>query len=924
MCQPSRRILAVVVTAAQLIGPASSWADVIPPINAPGGIVSIKRAYQQQPVDPNCPTDPLVGQASHGPSLDPFTRQSPGVAVAPSFNSGNKILTVWGQGWASESDQTMTLNARGSAAWMNGAGSVLNFFNLGTSSAPAYTSPIGSFVTLSGGSISSGAPTVLSERDADGTTRLFTVFESTTVLRLSKLTDKNGNTIAYSRDALGRLTHVQDVHGRFYDVAYDNNGYASKLTDSGGRTVVYTHDAAGHLTSEAGPVGTLTYQYDASNRMTQIGYPNGGVHNYVYDAQGRVTHEDDGSGQNALDYVFYGSSSTVTDALGRTTVYQYVNKQGYKKPTKVIDPAGNQTQYAYDSNYALAAQTDPLGRTTQYLNDAKGNVLALTDASGGRSSTDYDPVFSLPTLQVDPLDRTTVLSYDAQGDLTRVQDPMGAITRMSYDSMGHVAARLDPLSHETDYTYAANNGALASIVDPLSETTQLQTDPLSRVTKNTDPTNKATQYQYDAAGNVTQVTDALGHVTRYAYAPGRQSKLLSTVTDANGHSTTFGYDAQGRQTSVTNALNQSKTSQYDAKGNLIQTTNARGQVTTYTYDNLDRLTRKTMPEGQINYSYDAAGNITQITHYNGSSIQNTYDALNRLTQQVQTLPNGYAATIGYAYDATGNRTQMATPWGSFSYAYDADNRLIKIVNPQSKVFTFSYDAAGRRTQLNYPNGVQTSYTYDSADRVLSIIAKRTSDQVVVSSVAYTYDAAGNRTSMTDWEGTHSYSYDDLHRLTSAQHPSTTVLPAANETFSYDAVGNRLADAQIGGYTYDSANRLTQNGSFTYAYDADGSLANKTNRNSSTQTTYSFDSQSRLVGALLPDGTQWNYRYDVMGRRVERSSGSLAGQSLRYIYDGQDLVAILDAQNTLVQSITFGSGPGHRPDCCGKLKSVTSG
>ena len=289
MRQTCRRLLAVVVTAAQFIGPASGWGDVLPPINAPGGTVSIKKAYQQQPL--KCDgTDPSSGLVKQPANLTPSPGNSPEISVAPAFNSGNMTATVWGQGWFSESDQSMTLSANGTAAWMNGSGTVLNFFNLASSTAPVYRSPIGSFVTLTPGSVSGSAPTALSERDADGTTRLFTVFDSTTVLRLSKLTDKNGNTIAYSRDALGRLTHVQDVHGRTYDVAYDNNGYASKLTDSGGRTVIYTHDAAGHLTSEAGPVGTLTYQYDASNRMTQIGYPNGGVHNYAYDAQGRVTH----------------------------------------------------------------------------------------------------------------------------------------------------------------------------------------------------------------------------------------------------------------------------------------------------------------------------------------------------------------------------------------------------------------------------------------------------------------------------------------------------------------------------------------------------------------------------------------------------------------------------------------------------------
>lgn len=401
------------------------------------------------------------------------------------------------------------------------------------------------------------------------------------------------------------------------------------------------------------------------------------------------------------------------------------------------------------------------------------------------------------------------------------------------------------------------------------------------------------------------MTDALNGLTKYTYAPGRDSKLLTQVTDANGHATSFGYDAQARLTSVTNALGQTKTSQYDAKSNLAQTTNARGQTISYSYDNLDRLTRKTLPEGQINFGYDAAGNLTSASHYNGSSIQNTYDALNRLTQQVQTLPNGFAVTIGYGYDAAGNRTSMTTPWGNFSYSYDANNRLTSITNPQSKVFTFSYDAAGRRTQMNYPNGVQTNYSYDAAGQVLSITATRTSDSVVVSSVAYAYDAAGNRTSMTDAEGTHAYTYDNLHRLTGAQHPAATVLPVPNETFSYDPVGNRLADAQIGGYTYDNANRLTQNSSFTYTYDADGNQTEKMDKSTNGRMVFAFNGQNEMTQVATPSSMQITYQYDAIGRQIQVSSGSAMGQRIYFIYDGQNLLAILEADSSVRAVFTYG-------------------
>ena len=36
-------------------------------------------------------------------------------------------------------------------------------------------------------------------------------------------------------------------------------------------------------------------------------------------------------------------------------------------------------------------------------------------------------------------------------------------------------------------------------------------------------------------------------------------------------------------------------------------------------------------------------------------------------------------------------------------------------------FTFGYDALSRRTSLNRPNTVNTTYTYDSVSRLLSVL-----------------------------------------------------------------------------------------------------------------------------------------------------------------------------------------------------------
>jgi RHS repeat-associated protein len=896
---------AVLLFAGLTLFPTNAFAAAIPPITAQPETLTVVDTVADQNM---CPlgqgTDPLNGVTGTSGQQLTLVNGSPALIGAPTYNSKQTTKTVWGLGWSDDIDQYLTIVSSQSITWTQASGQQLTFFNANPSTAPApsYVAPVNVYEKMTVLTASNAVPTSIAERDKDGTTRIFAPYGTSPIFRLSQLKDRNGNTITYARNSFGNLTQATDVHGRYLQVTYAG-GYVATLADSGGRSVSYAYDGQGRRTSETGPQGTTTYSYNPQNQLSQIKYPNGSIHEYVYDGQGRVVIEDDGNGVNKRTYAYGASGTTVTDALGNPTVYTSTSSQGLSVPLQMTDADNGVTSFAYDANLNMTKLVDPLGHATQYGYDGMGNVTQAIDAAGGQASASYNQTYSFPTQTTDPLGHQTQFAYDAAGDLTLLTDPLSHMTKLAYDGYGHATQITDALGLATNNTYSSSNGALASTTDPLSHTTTLTTDALSRVTQNTDALSHSTQYSYDAANDLTQVTDALSHATNYGYAAGRNRKLLSTVTDANSHTTSFAYDAQARLTSVTDALSHTKSSSYDAASNLVKTVNGRGQTITYGYDKLNRLISKTTPEGTLGYVYDAVGNMTSAGHYNGSSLQMTYDALNRVTQVVQKLPSGYSATIGYGYDANGNRTSMTTPWGSFSYTYDALNRLTSVTNPQSNTFTFSYDADSRRTQMTAPNGVTTSYTYDNASRITSIVATN-GGGVVVSSESYVYDAVGNRTSMTDVEGTHSYTYDNIYRLTQAQHPAGTSLPISTETFSYDPVGNRLADAAITGYTYDAANELTSNSSYTYTSDADGNQTSKTDL-SSNVTTYSFDSRNELTGVALPGGTNWTYQYDARYRRISESSGTAASQGIQYIYDGQNILAMLDNSNNLVDVFTNG-------------------
>ena len=241
-----------------------------------------------------------------------------------------------------------------------------------------------------------------------------------------------------------------------------------------------------------------------------------------------------------------------------------------------------------------------------------------------------------------------------------------------------------------------------------------------------------------------------------------------------------------------------------------------------------------------------------------------YDNMGRLigtSTQYSFLP-GITYSNAYGYDAASNRTSFTAPDGSTNtYAYDTLGRLSTLANSLTGQFGFSYDALSRRTGLNRPNGVNTSYGYDSLSRLLNVLHK--AGTVTLDGAGYAYDNAGNRTAKTNYLNsiTEQYTYDPLYQLT-----QVTQGTATTESYSYDAVGNRLSSLGMSPYAYNSSNELTSTPAATFAYDGNGNRLTKVD--SSGTTTYNWDFENRLKSTTLPTGAV-TFTDDPFGHAVLR-------------------------------------------------------
>jgi len=734
----------------------------------------------------------------------------------------------------------------------------------------------------------------------------------------TQLNDSLGNTTTYNLQYINGHMEINGITGPGCtscggrgnnSFVYDNNGNRTSSTDALGNLTCYTYDGAGDiLTKTTLPPGSTCpggIVFDIA-RLAKTG-PTGS--RPLAPSGGTATISSAGGGGSASSPFCTGSGNSArfctSESSGASATAPTVRSRALS-PRPALSTGGSSSggsvtwTYTYNNLQEVTSATDPAGNTTANYYDPNGNLLSTTTPSPGGTSPAS----------------TTAFAYDGKGELTQVTDPNGNSTSMTYTPAGLVASITDAQGNTTAFTYDARGNRLSS-ADALNQTTSYTYDVMNRLTRINAPDNtntsfaydyrgrrtsvtdangKTASYQYDDADRLVAVTDAAGHVTSYQY--NTENELVS-ITDAAGRATSFTYDPMGHVTQVTFPSTLSERYTYDAVENLLNKTDRKGQTVNYAYDFLNRLTSKTYPDStSVRYGYDVLNHLTQVTDSSGT-YSFVYDNLGRLTSTTTQYAflSGQTLTNGYAYDADSNRVSLTNPQGgTTTYNYDALNRLTSLTDFASRQFAFGYDALGRRTSLTRPNGVNTSYSYDSLSRLLSVLHQASS--ATLDGVSYLYDAAGNRTAKTVLPSnlTSAFSYDPIYQLTQVMQGTKRT-----ESYTYDAVGNRTYQPGAP-YTYNSSNEMLTREGVPYTYDNNGSLLSKTN--GSGTTSYAWDFENRLTSVTAPNGVI-SFTYDPFGRRIRKVSP--AGAATIYVYDGSNIEEELNADGTLGERYTYGSG-----------------
>jgi YD repeat-containing protein len=625
---------------------------------------------------------------------------------------------------------------------------------------------------------------------------------------------------------------------------------------------------------------------DGLGRAIETQFPDNSTNRAIYNTQGQLASEVDPDGvvtlysyntlgelaYRALDVNRNGTidlggidrvTATVSDVVSNATYGATVRRSS----TYVWDTTNNATSTLISENASSVdgrqswstfngltsySRMDYLGngaaRTTQTGPDG---TQTIQDFQSGRLISSTTQNSAIGTLN------STTTGYDAHRRQNSVTDARTGTTTFTFDDLDRVLTVTTPAP-------AAGESA---------QVTTSVYDEVGRVIRTQAADGLWTTNEYYLTGLYRKTSGARVYPVEYTFDYAGRLGTMTTWQDYAGSAgaavTQWKYD--GARGFLTNKVYQGTNGPgytYTKAGRLGTRTWARGLTTSYSYNNAGELAGADYSDGtpDVTYAYDRQGRPAQITGATTNDFAFTAAGL-LLSENVVNKTWNYASQTRLGYDALQRRSGLTNlSLGlTHSYAYDAASRLKNVStldSGASSLVSYSYVSnsplvGGITFQQGGTTRLTTSRSYDNLNRLRQINSVTNAQSVA--SFAYAYNAANQRTAVTNVDGSRwSFGYDQLGQVTNGTRFWSDGSRVAGQQFGFgfDTIGNRLW-ATTGGDT-NGANLRTQ----TYSANALNQYTNRTVPGF-VEVSGSVDAGAAVtVNSLTPDRQGEYYRKEV--------------------------------------------------------------
>jgi len=342
------------------------------------------------------------------------------------------------------------------------------------------------------------------------------------------------STITAGYDALSRMTSKSNAASETF--SYDNFDevltHVNNTTGGASASETYTRNALGWLTSDAQPLGTVSYGYDAYGRRTQLTYPGSGLYiTYAYNDADQLTgiYENGSAPLATYAYDDFNALTSMNRGSG------YATSIGYD---------GNHRAQTIGNNAASNTNTITLGYTALNQVKSRANSNGVFDAASSLASgtTNYG-VNSLN--RVANVNGGTAFSYDGRGNLTSD----GSSSSYVYN-VNNLLTSATQAGITSTLTYDAENRLFS--VNKGAATTKFLYDDTDLIAEYDGSNNLLRRYVHGPRNDNPLVwyEGASTGSKSYLYADERGS--VTALTDSAGTVTTvYGYDEYGMPSTLT-------------------------------------------------------------------------------------------------------------------------------------------------------------------------------------------------------------------------------------------------------------------------------------------------------------------------------------------------------------------------------------